>query len=585
MLAEHKLKLLQDLVRSSTKEELVWMNGFLAGVLMNCHDQPSLASTTATAAAPATATAPVAAPAESKPAVSKITIAYGTETGNSKKLATDLAAKAKKSGIQAKVVSLDQYRLNDLAKEEYFFTIISTQGEGEPPATAKKFYDHIHQNGFKLPQIKFGVLALGDTSYPLFCKAGEDVDQQLQKLGGQRIAPLIKCDTDYQGDAEGWFSQVLHSLTTTTSSNGTASVGAVVAKKPTGKKVYTGNIITNINLNDRGSNKATHHIEIVADELEYQPGDSIGIVPENAPAAVDAIIALTGVDARKTLSYRNESHTVLELLKKKVNIAYLPERVVKQYAAIVKQDIPETKISLLDLLKIYPVNNAAQFEEVIGILEPITPRLYSISSSPEAHSGEVHVTVARDNFKVNGEVKHGLCSNFLADLPVDSPLEFYVHKNNQFRLPAPEKDVIMIGPGTGIAPFRSFIAERDAVGATGRNWLFFGDQHFTTDFLYQTEIQNWMQTGVLTKVNVAFSRDQKSKIYVQHKMLENAKAFYEWLQNGAYVYICGAKEPMSVDVENTLLQIIERFGSKTSAQAVEYLNQLKEEGRYLKDVY
>lgn len=585
MLAEHKLKLLQDLVRSSTKEELVWMNGFLAGVLMNCHDQATLAPTAASTSAPATAAAPVAAPVESKPAVSKITIAYGTETGNSKKLATDLATKAKKSGIQAKVVSLDQYRLNDLAKEEYFFTIISTQGEGEPPATAKKFYDHIHQNGFKLPQMKYGVLALGDTSYPLFCKAGEDVDQQLQKLGGQRVVNLIKCDTDYQGDADSWFSQVLHSLTTTTSSNHTASVGAVVTKKPAGKKTYTGSIVTNVNLNDRGSNKQTHHIEVVADELEYQPGDSIGIIPENAPAIVEAIIALTKIDSKKTVSFRNESHTVIELLKKKVNIAYLPERVVKQYAAIVKQDIPETKISLLDLLKIYPVNNAAQFEEVIGILEPITPRLYSISSSPNAHSGEVHVTVARDNFKVNGEVKHGLCSNFLADLAVDSSLEFYVHKNNQFRLPAEDKDVIMIGPGTGIAPFRSFIAERDASGASGRNWLFFGDQHFTSDFLYQTEIQNWLQTGVLTKVNVAFSRDQKSKIYVQHKMLENAKAFYEWLQNGAYVYICGAKEPMSVDVEYTILQIIERFGSKTGAQAVEYLNQLKEEGRFLKDVY
>ena len=586
MSAEHKLKVLQDLVRSSTKEELVWINGFLAGVLMNCHDQSSLTSAAAPVAAAAPAAAPTVAPANDKPAVSKITIAYGTETGNSKKLATDLATKAKKSGINAKVVSLDQYRLTDLSKEEYFFTIISTQGEGEPPATAKKFYDHIHQNGFKLNQLKFGVLALGDTSYPLFCKAGEDVDQQLQKLGGQRIVSLQKCDTDYQGDAEGWFSQVLHSLTTTTSSNGTASVGAVVvAKKPTGKKVYTGNILTNINLNDRGSNKQTHHIEIAADELEYQPGDSIGIIPENAPAIVDAIIALTKIDGKKTVSFKNESHTVIELLKKKLNIAYLPERVVKQYAAIVKQDIPETKISLLDLLKIYPVNNATQFEEVIGILEPITPRLYSISSSPQAHDGEVHITVARDNFKINGEAKNGLCSNFLADLPVDTALEFYVHKNSQFRLPAPEKDVIMIGPGTGIAPFRSFLAERDATAATGRNWLFFGDQHFTTDFLYQTEIQNWVQTGVLTKVNVAFSRDQASKIYVQHKMLENSAALYEWLQNGAYVYICGAKDPMSTDVEYTILQIIERFGNKTTAQAIEYLNSLKEEGRFLKDVY
>jgi sulfite reductase (NADPH) flavoprotein alpha-component len=580
MLAEHKLKILQDLVRSSTKEELVWMNGFLAGVLMNCHDQPALAS----ASAPATSAAPAASPAADKPAVSKITIAYGTETGNSKKLATDLAAKAKKNGINAKVVSLDQYRLNDLAKEEYFFTIISTQGEGEPPATAKKFYDHIHQNGFKLNQLKYGVLALGDTSYPLFCKAGEDVDQQLQKLGGQRVVSLQKCDTDYQGDAEGWFAQVLQSLSSNGSS-ATAAPAIVVAKKSTGKKTYTGSIITNVNLNDRGSNKQTHHIEIVADELEYLPGDSIGIVPENAPALVDAIVGVTGIDRSKTVTFRNESYTVYDLLKKKVNIAYLPERVVKQYASIVKQDIPETKISLLDLLKIYPVNNPAQFQEVIGILEPITPRLYSISSSPQAHSGEVHITVARDNFKVNGEIKNGLCSNYLSDLQVDCTLEFYVHKNNQFRLPAPDKDVIMIGPGTGVAPFRSFLAERDAAGASGRNWLFFGDQHFTSDFLYQTEIQNWVQTGVLTKVNVAFSRDQASKIYVQHKMLENSAAFYEWLQNGAYVYICGAKEPMSVDVEYTILQIIERFGNKTSAQAIEYLDKLKEEGRYLKDVY
>jgi sulfite reductase (NADPH) flavoprotein alpha-component len=588
MLAEHKLKVLQDLVRSSTKEELVWMNGFLAGVLMNCHDVSSLASVASqTSQALAATPAPVpAAATPDKPAVSKITITYGTETGNSKKLATDLAAKAKKSGINAKVVSLDQYRLNDLSKEEYFFTIISTQGEGEPPAAAKKFYDHIHQNGFKLNQLKFGVLALGDTSYPLFCKAGEDVDQQLQKLGGQRIVSLKKCDTDYQGDAEGWFSQVLTTLSSNGSSTSAAPVaGAVVTKKPAGKKIYAGNIITNVNLNDRDSNKQTHHIEIVADELEYQPGDSIGIVPENAPAIVDSIIALTGIDKTKSVSFRNESHTVYDLLKKKLNIAYLPERVVKQYAVIVKQDIPETKISLLDLLKIYPVSNAAQFQEVIGILEPITPRLYSISSSPEAHSGEVHVTVARDNFKVNGEVKHGLCSNFLAELPIDTQLEFYVHKNNQFRLPAEDKDVIMIGPGTGVAPFRSFLAERDATGATGRNWLFFGDQHFTSDFLYQTEIQNWVQTGVLTKVNAAFSRDQASKIYVQHKMLENSAAFYEWLQNGAYIYICGAKEPMSVDVEYTILQIIERFGNKTTSQAIEYLDKLKEEGRFLKDVY
>jgi sulfite reductase (NADPH) flavoprotein alpha-component len=236
-------------------------------------------------------------------------------------------------------------------------------------------------------------------------------------------------------------------------------------------------------------------------------------------------------------------------------------------------------------LKIYPVRDAVQFEEVIGILDPITPRLYSIASSPEAHGGEVHITVSKDTFLVNNEKKHGLCSEFLSQIPENGELKFYVHKNNQFRLPAADKSVIMIGPGTGIAPFRSFIADRDATGASGKNWLFFGDQKFASDFLYQTEIQNWWQTGVLTKVNVAFSRDQKEKVYVQHKMRRHGSEFFEWLEEGAYVYVCGAKEPMSVDVENTILEIIELYGNRSREAAQQYLDHLKEEGRYLKDVY
>jgi sulfite reductase (NADPH) flavoprotein alpha-component len=564
MLGSSKLKVILDLIASSSREELIWINGYLSGILSNGEQ-------------------PAQEPEIKKPAVNKITIAYGTETGNSKKLATSFAATAKKSGINAKLVSLDQYRLNDLTKEEYFFTIISTQGDGEPPDAAKKFYDHIHQNGFKFNHLKYGVLALGDTSYPLFCKAGEDVDAQLQKMGGERVVSLHKCDTDYESEAGSWFSQVISKL----SGNGTSSASAptsIVAKK-SGKKVYNGSILKNINLNDRGSKKQTQHIEIVAEELEYAPGDSIGIVPKNPTHIVDAIIKITGIDANKELSYRNNSISILNLLQSKLNIVYMPERVVKQYAAIVQQEIPETKISLLDLLKIYPVKNTSQFEEVLGILEPITPRLYSIASSMEAHGEEVHLTVARDFFQVNDETKIGLASDYLSQLPENSELEFYVHKNDQFRLPAPEKDVIMIGPGTGVAPFRSFLAERDSTGAGGRNWLFFGDQHFVSDFLYQSEMQNWVDTGVLTKLSVAFSRDQQEKVYVQHKMLRNASEFYDWLENGACVYVCGAKEPMSVDVENTLLQIVQQEGNKSAEEANEYLNALKEQGRYLKDVY
>jgi len=221
----------------------------------------------------------------------------------------------------------------------------------------------------------------------------------------------------------------------------------------------------------------------------------------------------------------------------------------------------------------------------VGILEPIAPRLYSISSSPEAHRGEIHLTVARDSFAVNEETKFGLCSDGLSQLKPGTELQFYVHHNSQFRLPSPDADIIMIGPGTGIAPFRSFLAERDSQGAQGRNWLFFGDRRFTTDFLYQTELQDWVKTGVLTRINTAFSRDQAEKVYVQHKMQRQSAELFNWLESGAYLFICGAKEPMSFDVEHTLLDIIRREGNKTTAQAEGYLEELKEAGRYTKDVY
>ncbi len=564
MLPEFKLKIIRDLVATSNKEELIWINGYLAGIISNEVISESAAA---------------------KPAVGKLTIVYGTETGNSKKVATDFALKAKKHSINAKVISLDQYRLIDLAKEEYLLAVISTQGEGEPPTAAKKFYDHIHQNDFQLEKLKYAVLALGDTSYPLFCKAGEDVDARLEKLGGKRVVPILKCDVDYEEEAETWFSQVLQKLGNTATTPGNGAAVAAPKKKSSGKKIYTGSVLTNINLNDIGSNKETHHIEIGAEDIEYLPGDSLGVIPHNPIYVVEPIVELLGIKKSQTYFFRNEEVTAFDLLQSKLNIFYLPERVVSKYAALVGQEIPSTKIGLLDLLRIYPLKNNNQFEDLITILEPISPRLYSISSSAEAHGGEVHITVARDKFHVNEEWKCGLCSDFLSQLQVNTGVEFYIHKNSQFRLPADDKDVIMIGPGTGIAPFRSFLAQRDATGASGRNWLFFGDQHFVSDFLYQTEIQNWLETGVLSRINVAFSRDTREKVYVQHKMLQHGKELYDWLVNGASIYVCGAKDPMSVDVEDTLMMIVEKFGQKTIEEAVQFVEQLKDESRYLKDVY
>ncbi|RXK83028.1 diflavin oxidoreductase [Filimonas effusa] len=570
MLAEPNLKLFRELISNASREELIWMNGFLAGITQSAGQ---VAVPVKELDAPPAATQ-----------VKKITLTYGTETGNSKKLATQFAAVAKKKGIAVKLSGLDQYRLTDLAKEEYLFTVLSTQGDGEPPATAKKFYDHLFEQAPELKQLKFGILGLGDTSYPLFCKAAEDVDTQLEKLGGNRLLDLQKCDTDYEQDAQQWFDQVLQVLANAGSA--AAAAPAAAPKKTGHKKIHAGTILANVNLNDRGSAKETYHIEIATDDtVEYQPGDALGVIPHNKKQWVDTILSLAGLQAAHEVQYKDTTYQLGELLQKKLNIVHLPERVVAKYAAIVNQEIPATRIDLVDLLKIYPVKDATQFEEVVGILEPTVPRLYSIASAPSAHSGEIHLTVSRTCFPVNDEKKYGLCSDFLAQLEINSTLDFYIHPNNLFRLPAEDKDVIMIGPGTGIAPFRSFIAERDAAGASGRNWLFFGEQHFVSDFLYQTEIQNFVETGVLSKVSLAFSRDQMQKIYVQHRMYQESEELWEWLNSGAYLYVCGAKAPMSVDVEQALLSIITAHGNKSAEEAKEYLEQLQNEGRYLKDVY
>jgi sulfite reductase (NADPH) flavoprotein alpha-component len=563
MLVEQKLNALLELINTSTNDELIWINGYLNGILSKQKPEVKVSA---------------------KNASQKITITYGTETGNSKRLATDFAAKAKKLGLHAKIQSLDQYRLTDLSKEECLLTVMSTHGDGEPPVAAQKFYDFVHQNEMKLSKLKYSVLALGDSAYPLFCKAGEDVDEQLNKLGANRIAPLQKCDVDYDVEAGEWFSKVINALNETSPTETSLSAAPTI-KKNSGKKIYNGRLLAHINLNDIGSNKETFHIEIEAEDVSYLPGDSIGIIPENKKEIVEKIIAITAIDPATNLDHKDQLISVYDLLKKKLNILNLPERVVKKYASVVQQEIPATKIDLLDLLKIYSVKDANQFVEILKILEPIAPRLYSISSSPEAHPGEVHITVAKNCFKINDEVKHGLASEFLSLLNEDNEFQFYISPNNNFRLPEEDKNVIMIGPGTGIAPFRSFLWERDSTGASGKNWLFFGEQHFLSDFLYQTEIQNWVETNLLTKIDIAFSRDQPEKIYVQHKIQKNGAQFFEWLEAGSHVYLCGAKEPMSKDVEHAILEIIETFGERSEEEAKQYLENLKETGRYLTDVY
>ncbi len=570
MLAELKLRSLNEILQDTSKDELIWISGYIAAL---------------TAVQPSKKEAAIKELVQDASFIIPVcTVVYGTETGNSKKIATDFSNKLKKQGGQVKLRSLDQYKANDLTKESCMIIVMSTQGDGEPPASAKKFYDYIHQNEFSLNHLKYGVLALGDSAYPLFCKAGEDVDIRLHQLGARRITNLKKCDTDFDGDANAWIDEFIAAALKPDS---TPSVNGTLKPAKTGKKIYDGTVATIINLNDRGSEKETYHIEIATEEpIIYEPGDSIGIVAKNRKASVNKIFELLELKGDEELFYKEQPYSSIELFINKLNIQYLPERIVQQYAKLVKKEIPSVKMDLADLLRIYPADQELSTQQLVNILDRITPRLYSISSSPSAHGeNEVHVTVSRSTFNVGGQTRYGLCSDYLSGFEEGDALQFYVQKNSTFRLPDSNKDMIMIGPGTGIAPFRSFLFERDAQGHHGRNWLFFGEQHFVTDFLYQTELISLMDTGVLTKLNTAFSRDQKEKIYVQHKMQQQANELFDWIERGAHIYICGCKDSMSNDVEKTLINIITTHGNLSESKAAEYLENMRECGRYHKDVY
>lgn len=561
---------LKSLIAEISRDEQLWVNGYLTALL----DQGGSIDVSKNHS--------VLQPMNV--AKIKLTILYATETGNAKSLSNKFLQIAKQKGIVVKAISAEQYPLHQLSKEEFLLIVISTQGDGEAPASAKKLFDFLSESvNDRLEGLKFAVVALGDSSYPLFCKAGVDVDELLRKKGASNVFQVIKCDTDYEQEAKNGFLQILDNLSPAQST--IQSSTSFEPAKDISKEWHKGTVMNNINLNDVHSEKETYHIEISSAEVHYQPGDSVAIVAHNRAEVVDEIIKLTHQDEQGSVKYRNEVFTIQELLQTKLNIQFLSKHTVKMFGDIFGVALPESRMSLVDLLAIHPLQSAGDFVKLINILEPISPRQYSIASAPNAHPDEIHLIVAKDVFKVNDEERYGLCSTFLSQLNPDTTIEFQVKQNRHFRLPSEEKDIIMIGPGTGIAPFRSFLNERDAIGASGRNWLFFGNPHFSTDFLYQTEIQDWIASGLLHKFNAAFSRDQVEKIYVQHKMLEQSAELFDWIKNGAIIYLCGKKEPMSISVENALLEIIQKKGDFSESEAEAYLNDMVENGRYLKDVY
>lgn len=568
MLTEQKLQSFKSIVQESSRDEIIWMSGYLAG----------LSERNAIGAPPEIFEATV------RQEKLVISVLYGTETGNSKKVSARLATALKSKQHKVTIAALDQYAVANLEKDSLVFIIMSTHGDGEPPEAARKFYNALHEKNFNLENLKYAVLALGDSSYPLFCKAGEDVDERLQTLHAQQIFPLEKADADFYAASEVWISNVLDNLPT-----GAKAKQPIAPKQNTkaGKHFYKGLVTKHVNLNDKGSGKETWHIEIKSKEgIYYLPGDSLGIVPINTDEDVHEILSLLSAGKTQIIKYKDEDVTLFDLLKYKLSIRYLPLRIVEKYASITQYELPSVRLDLKNILAIYPLTENVSLDNLIAILEPITPRLYSISSSPSAHgNNEVHITVGRNKFLVNEKIKYGFCSSHFAGLDEGDEISFYIQTNNNFRLPQHDKDIIMIGPGTGVAPFRSFLFHRDTEGATGRNWLFFGDHHFATDFLYQSELLSFFDTGSLTKINTAFSRDQKEKLYVQHRMLQQSKELFSWIESGAHLFICGCKDRMAKDVEHTLIEIISKEGSLSEAAAVEYLENLEEEGRFAKDVY
>lgn len=569
MLDEGRINQLKTLLDTYSREEQVWVAGYINGLVSQHKSDISIQGVT---------------PSANR----KTTLVFGTESGNSKKLALQFVAFAKKQGFIVKMQDLAVYKPEDISKEENLLVIISTHGDGEPPVGARKFYDYIHNNQLNLSHIKFSVLALGDSSYPFYCKTGDDVENRLKQLGAVSFLPIKKCDVDFEDDANKWFEDVLKILQHSNTSAVSMQPQQVLTEvKPKGKKFYTGKIRHSINLNDTGSARRTYHIEIETEEpVEYQPGDTLGIVPPNREEVVDEMLRLTGADGSLKLEIPKATGSLRELLINKLGICYLHTNILKKYATIAGlNDVPH-KMDLIDLLKKYPLASAAQFVEVVRLLLPIAPRLYTISSSPAAHGQyEIHLTVVQDKFFIDQEKRYGLCSRFLGEQLTGTPVTFYIHTEKNFKLPHSDKDIIMIGPGTGIAPFRSFLAEREATGANGKNWLFFGGQRFTKDFLYQTEIQYYVETGGLSKVDVAFSRDQPDRLYVQHKLKEKASQVFEWISNGACIYVSGVKQPMYEEVDAMLHRIIMEQGNKNEEEAKEYLSTLVDEKRYQKDVY
>lgn len=536
-----------------TTEQRAWLNGFLAGLISGGVSQGAPLST--------------AAETSKKP----LLIAFGSQSGNAESLAKRLAREAASRGFTARAAGLDSLQPADLIREQNVLLITSTWGEGDMPDNAISFWDSINQNGSspKLDGVKYSVLALGDKNYgETFCLAGKKIDVRLAELGAKRVTERVDCDVEFDELAKTWSISAFSALET----GGEISVASApeIARKEvieetsyTKKNPFPAPLIANIALNASGSSKDTRHIafSLAGSGLDYEVGDALGVYVKNCPDVVDAIISAHSLNPQAE--------------------ATLPDGGTASL-----RDVLISNYEVRHLHGVTP-NHLLNTADFVTSLRKLQPRLYSIASSIKAHPEEVHLCVGAVRYDVHGVQHKGVASTFLADrLALNETTGVFFHVAKHFRLPTdPTKPVIMVGPGTGIAPFRAFLEEREATEATGKNWLFFGDQRRTTDFLYHDQIIEWVQKGVLTRLDTAFSRDQEEKIYVQTRMLTAAAEIWQWLEEGAHFYVCGDAKRMAKDVDAALHEIIQTAGGRSAEEASAYVADMKKNKRYQRDVY
>jgi sulfite reductase (NADPH) flavoprotein alpha-component len=578
-----------QLIAKLDERQRFWLSGYLAGF---------------GAVMPLAANAPIAV-ANAPSGTPAVTVLYGSQGGNSEVLAKRAGEALRARGVNAAVLDMLQCTKADLVSAQSLLVVVSTYGEGDPPDSALPLWELLESR--KAPSLAgkgFSVLALGDSSYQKFCETGKRFDAKLEALGASRLHARVDCDIDFEASASVWIDHVVGKVSAATGAVATAAVAvptASVSSAYTRRNPFAAELLVNQRLTTRFSSKDVRHLELSlsGSNMRYEPGDSIGIVPRNPAGRVDALLEALPFDPETPVGADSKTLSFRDFLIERADIGLVDSTLLKSYAEAVgsaslaaspaagetgRAGSPAQPRSWRDLVREHPPTglDCATFA---ALLRPLAPRLYSIASSLAATPDEAHLTVSITEFETPAGKQLGLVSGMLAATEEGATLPVYLQRNAGFRLPEPDRPIIMIGPGTGVAPFRAFVAEREAVVARGRNWLFFGERSFEHDFLYQVEWLGWRKSGLLTRLDVAFSRDQAQKIYVQHRLLERGAEIWSWLQDGAYVYVCGDASSMAPDVHAALLEIVAKHGGHGPEAAAEYVQQLQRNRRYQRDVY